>query len=133
MRSTIVSIVLILFGKNVNAMKCGQNRDTNAGFRIVGGKEASKNDVPWQTSVIVNGDNHICGGSIIAPNCVLTAAHCLHKYHNKTSVKVRVVAGSLVRKKGYKVGQYLEVQKMYLHPNWNAKTSAGDIALMKLK
>ncbi|RWR99786.1 hypothetical protein B4U80_14813, partial [Leptotrombidium deliense] len=83
-------------------MKCGQNRDTNAGFRIVGGKEACKNDAPWQISITVN-------------------------------VKIRVVAGSLVRKKGYKVGQYLDVQKMYLHPTWNEKTSAGDIALMKLK
>ncbi|RWS18586.1 hypothetical protein B4U80_04990 [Leptotrombidium deliense] len=58
-------------------MKCGQNRNTNAGFRIVGGKDASKHDAPWQTSIIVYGDNHVCGGSIIGSNWVLTAAHCV--------------------------------------------------------
>ncbi|XP_014277254.1 venom serine protease 34 [Halyomorpha halys] len=42
----------------------------NAG-RIVGGKETRKNEYPWMVS-LSNG----CGGSIITPWHVLTAAHC---------------------------------------------------------
>ncbi|RWR99978.1 peptidase S1 and S6 chymotrypsin/Hap-like protein, partial [Dinothrombium tinctorium] len=46
-------------------------------FRIVGGNRARIGDYPWQVFILRNGQLH-CGGSIIASNWVLTAAHCLY-------------------------------------------------------
>lgn len=43
--------------------------------RIVGGTVMDITQVPWQVSLQVRG-SHICGGSIIGENWVLTAAHC---------------------------------------------------------
>uniref|UniRef100_A0A8B8CYG8 Chymotrypsin-like elastase family member 2A n=1 Tax=Crassostrea virginica TaxID=6565 RepID=A0A8B8CYG8_CRAVI len=34
---------------------------------------------PWQVSLQI-GTSHICGGSLIVPNCVLMAAHCMEAY-----------------------------------------------------
>ena len=43
---------------------------------IVGGQEAKVNSIPWQV-LIVYQYYPICGGTIIGPSTILTAAHCL--------------------------------------------------------
>jgi len=44
--------------------------------KIIGGEEAPKHEFPWQIS-LRNLGSHICGGSIINRNQVITAAHCV--------------------------------------------------------
>lgn len=44
--------------------------------RITGGFDLDIEQVPWQVLLEANG-NYVCGGSIIAPNYVLTAKHCV--------------------------------------------------------
>ena len=48
---------------------------------IVGGSTTTIGEWPWQVSITANGagsalDRHICGGSLVAPNIVVSAAHC---------------------------------------------------------
>ena len=43
---------------------------------IVNGMDASPREVPWQVSIQEFG-KHFCGGSVIHPYFVLTAAHCV--------------------------------------------------------
>lgn len=43
--------------------------------RIVGGALTSIQENPWQVSLQAFG-NHNCGGSIVGPNVIITAAHC---------------------------------------------------------
>jgi len=46
------------------------------GGRIVGGVAANIADLPWQVAILRSGAQ-ICGGIIVAPRVVLTAAHCI--------------------------------------------------------
>ena len=59
--------------------------------RIVGGSDTAIADVPWQVGVKYSGStSHFCGGTLVAPNMVVSAAHCFFDdpafqagYHNK--------------------------------------------------
>ena len=53
---------------------CGARPTSNA--RIVGGSETIKNSIPWQAMLRTDG-GQFCGGSLIHPQWVLTAAHCV--------------------------------------------------------
>lgn len=48
-------------------------------FRIVGGTEAVPHSFPWLVSIQYSG-KHICGGALIHPKFILTAAHCVYRY-----------------------------------------------------
>src|SRR5262245_1990590 len=49
--------------------------------KIVGGVAAGPKEFPWQVALVLNGyeprDGQFCGGSVIAPQWVVTAAHCV--------------------------------------------------------
>lgn len=50
--------------------------------RLVGGETSSENAWPWQVSLQMRSKRahgHFCGGALIHPQFVLTAAHCLVK------------------------------------------------------
>lgn len=51
---------------------CGKQQSTS---RIIGGSVAKTGQWPWQLSLHFRG-SHVCGGVLISPDFVLTAAHC---------------------------------------------------------
>ena len=57
--------------------------------RVVNGQDASPHSWPWQISLRVRG-GHICGGSLIKADWVLTAAHCVYRNPNPSGYTVVV-------------------------------------------
>ncbi|KAE9536954.1 hypothetical protein AGLY_006761 [Aphis glycines] len=64
---------------------CGHRNPAGVGFRITGNShnEAQFGEFPWMVAILkVNSYNHsqtyLCGGSLIHPQVVLTAVHCIH-------------------------------------------------------
>ena len=60
--------------------------------RVVNGQDASPHSWPWQISLRVSG-GHICGGSLIRDDWIVTAAHCV--YRNTNPSGYTVVVGTL--------------------------------------
>lgn len=44
--------------------------------RIIGGSNAREDRYPYFVSLVDNSGKHTCGGSLVAPDVVVTAAHC---------------------------------------------------------
>ena len=65
----------------LNQCSCGKRSQQFLWTRIVGGRNASEGEFPWQVSIRAKsslGDfSHICGGSILSSNTIVTAGHCV--------------------------------------------------------
>lgn len=45
---------------------------------LKGGEAAAEGRFPYMCNLKDNNHKHVCGGVLIAPQAVLTAAHCVH-------------------------------------------------------
>ncbi|KAF4082314.1 hypothetical protein AMELA_G00150140 [Ameiurus melas] len=111
----------------LKCIDCG--RSDAPATRIVGGQVVSiLGRWPWQVSLQVMG-NHLCGGSIITPSWIVTAAHCVHSLSSPSQWKV--YAGYLtLSQMEYAIGN--SVTQIISHPGFDSNNNNNDIALMKL-
>ncbi|XP_058868212.1 serine protease 33-like [Acipenser ruthenus] len=96
--------------------------------RIMGGSDAQKGACPWQVS-IMNNVFHICGGSLIDKNWVLSAAHCFQGFINVKPFTVRLGALSLSQQQGVD----MRLLRIVLRPGFKSADQGGDAALLELE
>lgn len=96
--------------------------------KIVGGEEVVKGRYPYQVAFFFSPNGYLpsCGGSLVAPDWVLTAAHCKlregyavigrHDFDNSSET-------------GYETIEILWQKK---HPDYDAWTLDNDFMMMKL-
>lgn len=64
----------------VRKVQCGKPLNTNKPMaRIVGGYDVGYYKYSWMATLMKDGQV-FCGGSLIAPRTVVTAAHCYKEY-----------------------------------------------------
>ncbi|XP_044905258.1 serine protease 44 isoform X3 [Felis catus] len=100
---------------------CGQ---VNA--KILGGQEAEDGKWPWQVSVRIRG-KHVCGGSLITQQWVLTAGHCiLSRFHYNVKMGDRSVYKEIT-------SVVVPVRDIIVHPQLSVVgTIQKDLALLQL-
>ncbi|XP_073504996.1 transmembrane protease serine 9-like [Phyllobates terribilis] len=99
--------------------------------RIVGGVNALEGEWPWQVS-LYRYYSHVCGGSLIAPEWVMTAAHCVY---GNPDVGVYTLRMGIV-----KIGSWSNLHERtarvteMIIPHWytGEVVGRGDIALLRL-
>ncbi|XP_041425829.1 proproteinase E [Xenopus laevis] len=103
--------------------------------RVVNGEDAGPYSWPWQVSLqfLIRGGRyqHTCGGSLIAPSWVITAAHCIHYDYT-----YRIVLGEHDLSLEEGAEQYILINNndLFVHPQWDegCVQCGHDIALIKL-
>ncbi|XP_014747727.1 PREDICTED: acrosin-like [Sturnus vulgaris] len=101
--------------------------------RVVGGADALPGSWPWIVSIQhpwVPDLRHLCGGSLIGHQWVLTAAHCFDQITNINMVYV-VIGATQLTQPGHEV-QVRHVKQVLIHSYYNADNMRYDIALMEL-
>src|SRR5687768_6432001 len=137
MRRTLLSAIAIA------SIGCASaSRGATDEAPIVGGTEAAPSEYPWVAALFYGSDAdgwfQGCGGSLIDPTHVLTAAHCLveyvslpatHQYDTipnaPTTVRVAMRPQSI---QTLTPGDYLTVAKVIVHPGYDDATLDRDIA-----
>ncbi|XP_057695877.1 transmembrane protease serine 4a isoform X2 [Corythoichthys intestinalis] len=108
---------------SLSCSDCGQG---DPQYRIVGGTDAVIEDWPWQVSLQQNGQ-HTCGGSLVSPRWVVTAAHCFSGSKKELS-RWKVVSG---RTHMSMLGGS-SVDRIILNGKYDPARNDYDVALMRL-
>lgn len=109
--------------------KCGVRK--NRGSRVINGVTAKKGDWPWQVLIKFLGQPH-CGGSIISPFYIVTAAHCVRGNEALTH-EYKIVTGDHDFDKVDGGEMEIPAAKLIYHSNFSMQHLDKDIALIKLK
>lgn len=100
---------------------------------IIGGSEATPGAWPWQVALVNSRysndlSGQFCGGALIAPEWVLTAAHCASP---NMSTYVQAVLGK--HKLSVQDGEHISITDVIIHPEYNGQIGSADLALLRLR
>nr|XP_045222818.1 vitamin K-dependent protein C isoform X2 [Macaca fascicularis] len=109
--------------------------------RLIDGKMTRRGDSPWQVVLLDSKKKLACGAVLIHPSWVLTAAHCMEE-SKKLLVRLGMgwsQAGGAARGLGeYDLRRWekweldLDIEEVFIHPNYTKSTTDNDIALLRL-
>jgi len=133
--------LILCFLVVVEPKSCGRRRSDLRSQRIVGGVRSARGEWPWQVSLHQRNPhtgqllNQHCGGTLIDPSWVLTAAHCIvDPLFGFTIPPVFwIVKLGHIELSDQHPPRLATVSKIITHKYFDTKTWNHDIALVKLR
>ena len=126
-------VYLICFSHSIYAQSITDSNSPS--HRIINGQQVGENKYPWMVGLLKRGFKQNpaagikCGGSLIHPKWVLTAAHCVSDSYSRSQYSIWLNHPDLTTEKG----MVIDVAETFIHPFWISREYDGDIALLKLQ
>ena len=98
----------------------------------MGGQLAQEGEWPWMASIIRYKTRHICGGTLITDQHVLTASHCFASQLGDLAANITVRLGEHDFRKKSNNEREFEVKAIYMPEEFSMKTLKNDIAIVHL-
>lgn len=99
-------------------------------LKIVNGWPAGKHEWPWMAALL-NGGRQFCGGSLISPNHILTAAHCVAHMTRADVNRLEVRLGEHDIKDAFDTKIITrKVSKVVRHKGFSSDTLWNDVAIV---
>jgi len=110
-------------------------------IRIVGGYDVTDpSKYPWVAGLVDSGEEEIyngqfCGGTLIDPEWVVTAAHCVCDSPDMvvSPDSINVVLGTVDLRANPDTYERVEVARIIVNPDYNPDLTDNDVALLQLK
>ncbi|XP_061601124.1 tissue-type plasminogen activator-like [Cololabis saira] len=114
-------------------LTCGERHQRRMN-KIVGGSFIPIESHPWIAAIFQKRSRFLCGGSLISPCWVLTAAHCFPEGKDTILKHLSMYLGkSATNESNPEREQSFSVEKLIIHQNFNELNYNNDIALLKIK
>ncbi|MEJ1157377.1 serine protease [Prosthecomicrobium sp. N25] len=102
--------------------------------RIIGGTKAPPASWPAVVALVRAGvpadyDAQFCGGTLVGPRWVLTAAHCVFDI---TESQLEILQGTQILSTTGSLGTRHAVAAIHVHPDWDSTSFENDVALVEL-
>jgi secreted trypsin-like serine protease len=124
---------------HVTALKAPLEDDGETS-RVIGGRMSEPGDRPWQVALASASEltddpqskyqAQFCGGSVLDPNWILTAAHCVVGEDGSPMAAQELVV--LFGDVELTNAEVAAVERIVVHESYNSASFVGDIALVRL-
>ncbi|XP_073338179.1 urokinase-type plasminogen activator-like isoform X2 [Pagrus major] len=112
-------------------LTCGERSEMRT-YKVVGGSFTPIESHPW-VAAIFQKERFLCGGTLISPCWVVTAAHCFDDGETNLHDMSVYLGKKAINETDADKEQKFTVEKLIIHHKYNETTYDNDIALLKIK